>query len=629
MFNFLKKKKKDINTTAIKNFNTAIKVIEDFIYFEDYDKASLAIDEISRKETDAFNKYILTVKESEKQKEFDIFQKKIKLLEKLATKNHKLKEKFEQKNYKKRVKQEIKYIKNKINIHLWKYEFDKIQALLLSLQNTYLNDIDVIDFVSNTKKIVTKKMNDYKKKQEKEIKKDAFLEAQELIWEIKSEKEKERSNLLQETLFQKIKKKILFYPNLKNKLKEKQLLDEINMLLQVEWEKNEAIIKAKLAQSHSWIAKKIAWEKINGFDLFGKTLWVDKISWDSMAFYSWKNQKIFYIWDATWHGIKAWFTISQMSKKFNEIVSKSSFIDIVFQINNILKQDLESGNFITSIFFDIRKEKPYVVSFIWMGHEPMFIYRKKTNTVEKIIPWWLAAWIRLIKDINTLRTKEISFDDGDVLVAYTDGIVEAKDEKWENYYSINRIWEKLWEFAKDERKTSEDIYNMFFNDLKMFTWWKLNYQDDVTILVLKRTKKLDIIDNEIIVDEILQKEWLEKKYKKNIKWKNYEELRAEILRIQKENALKNIVKNLDVLYKTAELPKLKQECIRAIKEWYIHKKINNYLKYTIDNENFFKIKQKEQKMRDKYNILKELYAKWDYETVIIECSNIINKDWNL
>ena len=43
----------------------------------------------------------------------------------------------------------------------------------------------------------------------------------------------------------------------------------------------------------------------------------------------------------------------------------------------------------------------------------------------------------------------------------------------------------------------------------------------------------------------------------------------------------------------------------------------------------FKIKQKEQKMRDKYNVLLELYKKWDYETVINECSNIISKDWSI
>jgi hypothetical protein len=34
-------------------------------------------------------------------------------------------------------------------------------------------------------------------------------------------------------------------------------------------------------------------------------------------------------------------------------------------------------------------------------------------------------------------------------------------------------------------------------------------------------------------------------------------------------------------------------------------------------------------MENKYNILKQLLKKWDYETVIKEVENIIAKDWNI
>ncbi len=51
------------------------------------------------------------------------------------------------------------------------------------------------------------------------------------------------------------------------------------------------------------------------------------------------------------------------------------------------------------------------------------------------------------------------------------------------------------------------------------------------------------------------------------------------------------------------------DCIRYIKEGYIHKKINFYLKKALDNENAFKIGQKNKKMQDKYNVLKELLKK--------------------
>ena len=73
---------------------------------------------------------------------------------------------------------------------------------------------------------------------------------------------------------------------------------------------------------------------------------------------------------------------------------------------------------------------------------------------------------------------------------------------------------------------------------------------------------------------------------------------------------------------------LKQEAIRYIKEWYIDKKINNYLKKALENENKYKIEQKNIKMQNKYNVLIWLYKKWDYDTVIKEVEDIILKDWN-
>jgi hypothetical protein len=74
---------------------------------------------------------------------------------------------------------------------------------------------------------------------------------------------------------------------------------------------------------------------------------------------------------------------------------------------------------------------------------------------------------------------------------------------------------------------------------------------------------------------------------------------------------------------------LKQEAIRYIKQWYIHKKINLYLKKAIDNETKYKVDQKNQKMSSKYLVLTELYKKWDYQTVVNEIEEIISQDGNI
>ena len=98
--------------------------------------------------------------------------------------------------------------------------------------------------------------------------------------------------------------------------------------------------------------------------------------------------------------------------------------------------------------------------------------------------------------------------------------------------------------------------------------------------------------------------------------------------IRRQKETQRIIKVLWDLYYSWEILQLKQEAIRYIKEWYIDKKINNYLKKALENENKYKIEQKNIKMQNKYNVLVWLYKKWDYDTVIKEVEDIILKDWN-
>lgn len=620
------KKKKNIDTQNIKNFNKALKVIEDFIAFEEFENAWLAIEEIKFKENESFKVFIENIEEKKKKDELIKFKKKLTSLEKLKKKLDEKKKKYEQEIKAKKLKIEKENIKKQVKSHIQEWKINDAIFILNAYLERNKENLDIINYVNKEKVILNKIIEKNKKIREAEIKKDTFLEARELIWEIK----KENNPIVEkkENIFQKIKQSINIYWNLKRKLKEKRLIEEVTMLLQQQNEKNEILAKSKLAQIHSGVLKEFSWENINGYALYGKIMWADKISGDTLGFYNTKKHYRFFIGDATGHGIKAWFIITQLTKKISEIIQNYTLEKIVFEVNNALKQELKSGNFITSIFFNISKQDISKVEFVGMWHEPIFVYRKKTKQVEKVIPGWLAAGIRIMKDISQVKKKNIPMEDGDILVSYSDWITEARSESWD-MYSIARIGEKLNEFWRNEKMDVQDIYNAFIDDLRNFTGGKKNFYDDVSIIVLKRDKQKEILENNEMIKEVLEKEWITQFKKVKAKGKTLEELREEIERIKKDNAVKNIIRSLDILYKTWEIPKLKQDAIRYIKEWYIHKKINDYLKKALDSESDFKIKQKNKKIQDKYNVLLELYKKWDYETVMQECSNIITKDWNL
>jgi hypothetical protein len=116
---------------------------------------------------------------------------------------------------------------------------------------------------------------------------------------------------------------------------------------------------------------------------------------------------------------------------------------------------------------------------------------------------------------------------------------------------------------------------------------------------------------------------------RKLRWHTVLELNHEIKNLKKDKEMKMILKKLDNLYVTWEVLKLKQQSIKYIKEWFIDKKINKYLKTAINNEKKYKLDQKNQKITNKYNVLEELFSKWEFDAVISEIEEVITNDWNI
>jgi hypothetical protein len=367
--------------------------------------------------------------------------------------------------------------------------------------------------------------------------------------------------------------------------------------------------------------------KMLWYELYWKILWADKISGDTFWFVENDRKYNLFLWDATWHWIRAWFIITLLSRLFSKYVQSKSLAELTYEINNWLKQDLKSRNFITWIFFEIKKEEVWTLNFVWMWHEPMLLYRKNTRKIEKIIPWWLAAWIRVINKPSDIKVKSIELLDGDILLTYSDWIVENKNINWE-FYWIDKLSHAFDTIIKSNWNI-HDIYDYLINDVKIFRWWA-QFDDDASILILKREIKKDIIDvSSEYIKDLKIKEWLKNSDIKKFRWKTIEDIDKELEVLKKTKETNRIIKSLETLYYTWEILKLKQEAIRFIKEWYIDKKINFYLRKAINNEKAYKIEQKNQRIVNKYNILEELYKKWDFETVISEAEDIIGKDGNI
>lgn len=632
---------KKIETSNIRNYNEALKTIKFFIATYDWEKAKKSLDEISEKELSSYKNLIEKIEDipendlilKEKTKITIKYRKKQKELEILKEKYRKEKNKYDIKIEKQRFEIRFKNIKEETN-HLarsWKANW-ALKLLWKFLEENPWNRF-VINFYNTEKKYILKQIEREKEIEEEKLKQNTQIEALKLIGEtvnIDILEEGEKSNRKWEkkvNFFDKIKEKLNFYKKIREKLERKRLLDEINLLIEEENKVKNEIASVKLENIHKWLIKDISKENLIWYNLYGKILWAHKISGDTFWFNEVKKKYTFFIWDATWHWIKAWFIITLLTRLFNQFVEKSNLKDLIYEINNWLKQDLKSMNFITWIFFEIFKENPNKVNFVWLWHEPILIYRKESKKIEKIIPGWLAAWIRIIKNANDIKVSEINMWESDILLTYSDWIIESKSLEWE-FYSLNRLietFEKIANYESDIKK----IYDYIIKDAKHFRGWA-NFDDDLTLLLFKRDLNKDKIDDK---EEFLRQIWeintVSKTEIKKLKWITRKEIQEELEKIKEEKHMQSIIRQLEQLWLTWEILKLKSEARRYIKEGYIHTKINYYLKKAIDNQQKYKISLKEDRIKNKYNLMKEILKKWDYSTVIREAEDIISKDWNI
>jgi len=640
MFGFWKKKKVDNN--SIEAFDSAIEAIEIFISLSEWEKATKALDEIENKEKESLD-YILDkldqktdnewINKAEKEKLKEEFKKKQIELKKIRTKLEQNQADYNKNIDSERFKLRFKNIKEEVDSLVWSKEVDAALSILKKFLEENADNSSVVKFYNSEKKKVLKIKKKIDKEKEDKVKKDAESEAMSLIWKtIKTEEEKDKQKDKQKDkdeslwFFKKLKNKLSFYNKIKERIKRKKLLDEINLLIEEDSKIKNEIAAKKLANIHKTLTKEID-DELQWYELYWKILSADKIAWDAFGFKEHNDKYHFFLWDATWNGVRAWFIITILNRLFNKFSKWSNIWELTFEINNWLKQDLQSRNFITWVFFEIFKDNISKIKFVWMWHVPIYIFRKQTGTTEKIMSKWLAAWIRLIKHPADIKIREFELNDWDILLTYSDWIVENKNSAWE-MYGFERLEKAFANISKSWKDTSK-IYDYIINDIKIFKWAD-NFDDDASTIIIKRDIKKDIVNQwSDYLEQIKWKEWLNNNQIRKLKWKSIEDIEKELLVFKKQKETDRIIKILEWYYYTWEILKLKQEAIRYIKEWFIDKKINDYLKKAINNEKSYKIKQKNDRAKNKYEVLAELIKKWDYDTVITEAEAIISSDWDI
>ncbi|EPR65253.1 Serine phosphatase RsbU, regulator of sigma subunit [Cyclobacterium qasimii M12-11B] len=219
------------------------------------------------------------------------------------------------------------------------------------------------------------------------------------------------------------------------------------------------------------------------FEIDGFSAAADEVGGDYYETYRFdKNNFALIIGDVSGKGTSAAFNMSQMKGVFHSLVQLNlPPKDFLSKANNALSRCLEKNNFITTTYYTIStltKE----INFARAGHCPTLYYSREKDISRFLnIKGMGLGIVRNDGYENYLEEGYLKYQPGDVMVMYTDGIVEAKnkDNQEFGYDKLRLLLDGLKDFQAMEIKSKivEEVYD--------FVGRETLPDDDYSILVIK------------------------------------------------------------------------------------------------------------------------------------------------
>lgn len=223
--------------------------------------------------------------------------------------------------------------------------------------------------------------------------------------------------------------------------------------------------------------------EIEGFDLFG---WYKSAEHASGDFYDFVRTKgggvAAVVGDVTGHGVgPALVTATAQAslRSYARVLDDPG--EVVSMLNVDLSERMDDGMFLTLFVADL--EPNGEVRTINAGHTPPLLWRAATRTIESITNDGPA--LGLMDDMKYEASAAVQLELGDVLVVFTDGLVEARHpdhpERFFDEQGVRAVLSDQGHGARSARETVEAIAQAALEFSEGAT------EDDVTIVAVRRT----------------------------------------------------------------------------------------------------------------------------------------------
>ncbi|GGZ23086.1 hypothetical protein GCM10007049_14950 [Echinicola pacifica] len=221
------------------------------------------------------------------------------------------------------------------------------------------------------------------------------------------------------------------------------------------------------------------------FDIVGFSEAADEVGGDYYETYQFNEHRFgLIIGDVSGKGTSAAFNMAQMKGIFNSLVQLDlSPKEFLSQANSALSRCLAKNHFITTTYYLIDTEAR-TIQFSRAGHCPTLYFDSHSGQADFVKLEGLGlAILRNKKFPQYLHEKTIHYHPADVLLMYTDGIVEAKNLENEEY-GYDRLKEVL---NKHHLLTAPQIKEKVIESMHEFLGGASLPDDDFSLMVLKFT----------------------------------------------------------------------------------------------------------------------------------------------
>jgi sigma-B regulation protein RsbU (phosphoserine phosphatase) len=202
---------------------------------------------------------------------------------------------------------------------------------------------------------------------------------------------------------------------------------------------------------------------------------------DFFDFYGFsKNEFTFHIADVSGKSLPAALFMAITSSIIKTLLQDyKDPSEMMKKANDLVYQNSHSGMFVTLFYLFLNTDQQ-MLKFASAGHNEQFIYRSQNDSFIFMEAKGIPLGVIDSSLHGPFKENFLKYENDDLVVLYTDGIVEAIDETKEEF-GIERFKALIKKIGKEDAQT---IVNRVFEEVNRFAGNEPQF-DDFTLLILK------------------------------------------------------------------------------------------------------------------------------------------------